>query len=797
MRKRLLPAGAALLALAGALWACGAQPAATVSATPSETPLPTGTPLPTPTPTPSAADHFARGEAAFFNGDWDAALASFATASSGESEVAARAQLQSAAVLFEAGRLDEARSALDFFLVAHPEGPDAARAYLLRARLRRAQADPFGAVDDYDAYLAMGPGVIDAYVHEWAGDVLWNAGQAGPAAARYQTAAGLARLGDATAVRFKAGRALLDAEDPDAALAIFDSLYQGTIDPSVRAAANWYAGQAFEAKGEDGAAYARYLESVNNYPEAQETYLGLVELVNADVPVDDFQRGRIDLNVGVYEPAVAAFTRVIESSPSSTAYYLRGLSRRGAGDPVGAIEDLRQVFAVYSGAPEQDEAWLEAAEIAWFDLGDPRQAVSLYLQFADTLPENPSAPEALFSAGRAAELSGDLPGAVDVFDRLAESYPASQLGSAGALRAGLNRYRLGDLIASAESFRRAGEIAQDSGDRAAAAFWMGKALEAQGASNEAAAAWSSAATSDPTGYYSVRAEEKLDGLGPFESTGVPMFPGDLSEARLEAEVWLRSTFPITGPDPLNELDDTLEADPRMVRGLELLSAGLSDEARAELESLRQDYRGDAEATYRLLHRFLDLGLYDLVIRSSRQVLDLAGLDDAGTLTAPRYFNLLRFGPYFGDLILPAALAEELDPLFLLSVVRQESLFQGSATSSASARGLMQVIPTTGAQIASELGWPPGYTEADLHRPIVSVRFGSHYLATQRDHFGGDLMTALAAYNGGPGNAIVWQERAGGDPDLLMEVIGFQETRTYLRTITEVFAIYQDLYGPSS
>src|SRR3970282_1860219 len=104
----------------------------------------------------------------------------------------------------------------------------------------------------------------------------------------------------------------------------------------------------------------------------------------------------------------------------------------------------------------------------------------------------------------------------------------------------------------------------------------------------------------------------------------------------------------------------------------------------------------------------------------------------------------------------------------LSVVRQESLFQGAATSSASARGLMQVIPTTGAAIASEVVWPPEYSAADLPRPLVSVRFGTHYLEQQRDSFDGDLMAALAAYNGGPGNAATWVERAGGDADPLYE-----------------------------
>jgi len=767
---------------------------AQVTPAPTEPPLPTVTPLPTATPTPSPADVLARGQAALFNGDWDAARAAFdAAAAVGDRAVVERAELGRARLLIDAGRSEEALSALDFFLIAHPEGDSAAQAHLLRAMVRRDQGETNGAVEDFDAYLAVRPGRIDSYVQEWAADTLWNAGQPQAAAGRYLTSAGLARLDDGAGVRFKAGRALMDADDPRGALAIFDGIYQGTIDPGLRAAANWYAGQGLQAMGDDASAYTRYQESVANYPEADETYLALVELVNADVPVDDFQRGRIDIIARAYEPAVAAFTRVLESRPSSAAYYLRALAKRGAGDPLGAMDDLIQVYAGYADAPERDDAWLEAADIARFDLGDPRQAINIYQQFVDASPTSAQAPEALFSAGRTAELSGDLPGSVDFFSRLADAYPQSDLASQAALRAGLGQYRLADLSGAGASFEKGGEVARTGADRAAAAFWAGKTLAAQGRTDQAEQAWSSAAASDPSGYYSERAADVLAGRAPFAAAALFSFPSDLGPDRQQAEIWLRSKFPIAGPDPLAELSSSLEGDPRMVRGDELLALGFYDEARSEFEAMRLDYSSDAEATYRLLHKFLEAGLYDLAIRCARQILDLAGFDDAGTLTAPRYFNLIRFGPYFGDLILPEALAEGFDPLFLLSVVRQESLFQGRATSVASARGLMQVIPTTGAAIAAELGWPPGYTEADLHRPVVSVRFGTHYLAQQRDLFDGDLMAALAAYNAGPGTAAIWVERSAGDPDLLLEAIGFEETRTYLKTIYEVFDIYRSLY----
>jgi soluble lytic murein transglycosylase len=194
-----------------------------------------------------------------------------------------------------------------------------------------------------------------------------------------------------------------------------------------------------------------------------------------------------------------------------------------------------------------------------------------------------------------------------------------------------------------------------------------------------------------------------------------------------------------------------------------------------------------------MNHLLERNFYRQAILSSRQILDLAGLDDAGTLSAPPYFNHIRFGVYYRDLILSAADAEQLNPLFLLSVIRQESLFEPFARSSASARGLLQIMPATGQEIATQLNWPPGYTDRDLSRPIVSIRFGARYLARQRDYFGGDLVAALAAYNGGPGNTLQWVELSKGDPDLLLEVIRADETRRYIMNIFENFNIYRLIY----
>ncbi len=412
----------------------------------------------------------------------------------------------------------------------------------------------------------------------------------------------------------------------------------------------------------------------------------------------------------------------------------------------------------------------------------------------EAAPDHERAPEALLLAGHVAERTGDLARAGDLWLQLVSSYTAASERHEAAFQAGIVRHREGRHGDAEAAFSQAAALGGTTEERSAGTFWVGKTRYAQGDQAAAREAWNQAVQQDPTGFYSERARDLLADRSPFESRGVFEFSEDREAARLEAEEWLRQQFAVTGPDPLTELDEGLANDPRVIRGETFWRLGLFGLAKAEFESLRAELAGDPEGTYRLMHKLLDLGLYQPAIFAARSLLDQAGLDDAGTLTAPRYFNVIRFGAYYGDLILPAAAEHNFDALFLLSVIRQESLFEGFATSYAAARGLMQVIPSTGEEIAGQLGWPPGYTADDLYRPVVSVRFGSHYLSRQRDLFEGDLVAALAAYNAGPGNALAWRELAPEDPDLYLEVMRLDQPQEYVRSIYEVYRIYQRLYA---
>ena len=141
-----------------------------------------------------------------------------------------------------------------------------------------------------------------------------------------------------------------------------------------------------------------------------------------------------------------------------------------------------------------------------------------------------------------------------------------------------------------------------------------------------------------------------------------------------------------------------------------------------------------------------------------------------------------------------AAAYGVEPELVHAVIEAESGGDPNAVSSAGAAGVMQLMPATGAQIVSQIGWPVNYDEKDLYRPNVSITLGTHYLGTNRDLLDGDLYATLAAYNGGPGNALEWQRLSQGDPDLFLESVRFEETRNYIRNIYEIYTIYRRLYG---
>jgi len=772
------------------------QPSQTATVPPI--PSPTATQTPTPTPIPSA--RIDSGDQALFIGDWEIAIVQYQTAfdASSDPDEQTTALLGIGRGWLLARNYFEATNVLEDLIQKYPDSAHIAQANLTLGHAYQAQEHYSEAADAYLNYLVLRPGVIDGYVLNLRADALFAAGDYGGAALDYQAATQSPSLLDSTLLQMKTARALAISREYQNALALYDEIFLQTEDDDTRALIDLRKGQIYSSLGETELAWTAYLDAVVNYPKSYYSYSALIELVDAGAPVDELDRGIVDYYAGEHGVALASLDRYLQNDPAdpATGLYFYGLTSRALGGYEEAIEKWDRVIKNYPESTYWDEAWEGKAYTQWFYLEQYQDAIQTLLDFADLVPTHPRAAEFIFDAAAVAERSGDLELAAELYERVINLYPADEQAQRALFMAGISRYRGEDYKGARENFKRLMDVGSSLEDRAAALLWIGKTQSAAGDQEAAKSTWEQAASVDPTGYYSERAYDLLHERDPFTPPEGFDFSFDLENERIRAEAWVRATFGLAEDTDMSGLGGLVE-DPHFQRGTELWQLGMYNEARIEFEELRQSAASDAVQTYRLANYFAELGLYRSAILAARGLLELALMDDAETLGAPKYFNYLRFGTYYEDLIIPIAQEYGLHPLFLFSVVRQESLFESFIRSSAAASGLMQIMPATGADIAENMGWPDNYSAEDLYRPIVSVNFGADYLDTQRNNFDGDMYAVLAAYNGGPGNATEWRKLAPDDPDAFLEVIRYPETRNYIRVIYEVFNIYRWLYDRTS
>jgi soluble lytic murein transglycosylase len=136
--------------------------------------------------------------------------------------------------------------------------------------------------------------------------------------------------------------------------------------------------------------------------------------------------------------------------------------------------------------------------------------------------------------------------------------------------------------------------------------------------------------------------------------------------------------------------------------------------------------------------------------------------------------------------------KHLDPALIAGVIYAETKFD-PRTSSAGALGLMQILPST-ADFIAHLSGGVRFTTSDLATPKINVAYGSWYLRYLLDHYEGDEMLAVAAYNGGLANVDAWVAKARDEGrKLTVADIPFGETRAYVQRVMRAQAEYHVVY----
>jgi soluble lytic murein transglycosylase len=140
-----------------------------------------------------------------------------------------------------------------------------------------------------------------------------------------------------------------------------------------------------------------------------------------------------------------------------------------------------------------------------------------------------------------------------------------------------------------------------------------------------------------------------------------------------------------------------------------------------------------------------------------------------------------------DIIRRQAEEKDVDASLIAAVIYAESKFD-DRTSSAGARGLMQITPEAASDIERHSGGTT-FELGDLSDPEINIRYGTYLLRELLDRYDGDTVAALAAYNAGPANVDRW-----GGGELTVEGIPFPETRAYVEDVLDKQGAYREKYA---
>lgn len=328
---------------------------------------------------------------------------------------------------------------------------------------------------------------------------------------------------------------------------------------------------------------------------------------------------------------------------------------------------------------------------------------------------------------------------------------------------GLAEWRLGQFHESFAAFERvANDPTEDAWVRAGAGFWTARAA-AQSGRQDRVTEYLRLSAQWPATFYGQIALRQLGEEPTIENMGPRPYE---AEPRLRRAAYVPQSAAV---EP-TALEAFVQADARAKRTVAFYEVGRNADAETELRSGLRTAVGDAAKMWTALARAI------LPVNNG----------DATRIDATRY-PMPDLTPEGGFVI---------ERALVYALARKETDFNPNARSSVGAYGLMQVMPTTAAEMTGDRTFVSDPTK--LLVPAVNMRLGQAYINKMLalPAFQGDLLRAVASYNAGPGPMLAAVRKLGADADplLLIETIDVPQARDYVEKVMASYWIYQRLFG---
>jgi soluble lytic murein transglycosylase len=447
-------------------------------------------------------------------------------------------------------------------------------------------------------------------------------------------------------------------------------------------------------------------------------------------------------------------------------------------EAVASLEGFRYM----QGSDERSAEALYILGVALQRDGRTAEAEGVFRQLSVREPQTVWNGKALVTLGLSHESRQDIQGAMETYRELTTRFPATDRADELAWRLGWLQYSQRLFSSAAQDFGAVAERFPQSMFASNARFWQAKALEKSGHGPQALPFYEQVARDYPYTYYGLRAQEVLRaraGLGQGPVYTLPAASNFASPA---------------GRSRPSSAELSLSDAARFhhVRADALLALRFIEDAREEIACLAKRLGEGVPERTLLARTYLQADMPAQAIRILNAALSSVTVNER--LALPSEFWTSLFPMLYWAEVQEATRDSRLDPLLILGVIRQESAFSPRAVSRSDARGLMQLLPSTGREVYQRLGLE-AFRDDLLFDPHLNVRLGAQYLGRLTETHRGNLILALAAYNAGPGRVKRWlQELSTADWDEFIERLPLEETRLYVKSVLRNYGVYQRLYA---
>jgi len=425
-----------------------------------------------------------------------------------------------------------------------------------------------------------------------------------------------------------------------------------------------------------------------------------------------------------------------------------------------AIPLLEQIARDYPASSEAPKALYQIGQVLW-NRHDNAQALDYFKQVIERHATSPYVERSRYATADIYESFGQKQEAISLYTSVMKSFPNSQVHDDAALRLAWLYYRSGEWRQAYATFQNLADNAMDSAFRTAGLFWQGRSAEKLGDAQTAVRIYRQIVESSEESYYQALASRGLLRAGV-----------EIADPKTSA-----STIANVADPPLSSAVAY-----HLSRARELSTISLHRLAVIELNEVDRLSKNQTQLRPLLAHEYFKNQAYNRSLAIANQL---------PSSSSDR--NLFRFPLAYWEMIQQKAQERDLDPYLVLALIRQESLFDPRARSPATALGLMQLLPSTAARVARQIGMPPPSNE-QLFQPEINLVLGTQYLKDLLQRYSNDWFKAIAAYNAGESAVDRWErELPTDDAEEFVEWIPYLETRGYVKLVMRNHRIYKRLY----